>query len=99
RDFHVTGVQTCALPIFPYMVEALEKILAGREINSLNIREQQMTFTVQQAQQPMIFLFGNGPSKDVMELVESIYTYYLFRYGAVRSEERRVGTERRGRWS
>lgn len=67
---------------FPYMVEALEKILAGREINSLNIREQQMTFTLQQAQQPLIFLFGNGPSKDVMELVESIYTYYLFRYGA-----------------
>lgn len=69
---------------FSYLVLAYERFLAGEEIRSGSIRKEQFMLAVKYAvNNPMILLFGNGPAKDVMEFVESVYTYYFFRYGVV----------------
>src|SRR5690606_40516558 len=36
RDFHVTGVQTCALPIFPYLVAMLVALAVFRSSGALD---------------------------------------------------------------
>src|SRR5690606_40160756 len=87
RDFHVTGVQTCALPIFL----SLEVVLVGR----LTMEEKEAPVILQPA-------FRNGPSTLHRALGNRpgprlIGRRNLERPG--RSEERRVGKECRTRWS
>src|SRR5690606_40962653 len=91
RDFHVTGVQTCALPIY-----LLAK--AGGPVLFLAGPVQQ-TFGHERAAGYRQALRAAG--------VEPDDRYILFAGGgsaqdglrAVRSEERRGGKESRGRWS
>src|SRR5690606_40614179 len=88
RDFHVTGVQTCALPISIRFKEALvEAGLTDEDLNWLNKNN-------------WLVICGDnidrGPdSKQVIEmlikLVESGRVFCLV--GNHRSEERRVGKE------
>src|SRR5690606_39344812 len=88
RDFHVTGVQTCALPIFDEVVDGLIDLAADEE----------MTF---------------GPSRDDADIddddeeavaalnnakLEELKQAALARFDQIRSEERRVGKERRYSW-
>src|SRR5256885_12914405 len=87
RDYKVTGVQTCALPISPMWtpvlnnlvvigVGALFMLTAGLNLN---------TATISPAE---VQLLGIGTTLGI--IVQTL---------ALRSEERRVGKECRSRWS
>lgn len=67
---------------FNYLYSFFERFLGEGAIDrSGKIRIDQLAFALERAGNPLILLFGNGPAKDLMEFVESIYTYYFFRYG------------------
>src|SRR5690606_39578375 len=96
RDFHVTGVQTCALPIFLFRTnsqsEALEQALTYRNIGYL-VRGGDRFFDRQEVRRAMVSLRAAtrveqlDPSRAVRDI--------LSQQG--RSEERRVGKGCRGR--
>src|SRR5690606_39633945 len=97
RDFHVTGVQTCALPIWPYtdmllhdMGEGLadnrpEGLANGREWRTAPLWGIGLT---EQVNGHSLFLH-DGRARSLLEAI--------LWHG--RSEERRVGTECRDRWT
>lgn len=69
---------------FPYLTTQFVKFSESGDIgNSANTRLEQFYFALDKAQNPLIFLFGNGPAKDELEYVESIYNYQFYRYGIV----------------
>src|SRR5207302_2464537 len=83
RDFHVTGVQTCALPISvlkKYLLESAILILAAFEV----VRRIQ----IQQRER-----------LDGTVHIHGVSLNRLVRNLAGRSEERRVGKECRSRWA
>src|SRR5690606_40163220 len=88
RDFHVTGVQTCALPIFNGKSGAMEVLLstpenAQKTVEMLERTNQllaRMDHVVQRADQQVFD--ANGVMPQVRATVETL-----------RSEERRVGEE------
>src|SRR5256886_7564476 len=85
RDLTVTGVQTCALPIFP--------LLRCGDID-FSYGQLQVLFGVDFTvrEQEMVALLGtNGAGKSTLLRVISGL--------GLRSEERRVGKECRSRWS
>lgn len=69
--------------VFPYLVESLLIFVSEGKIGtSANIRILQLNFSLEKAAgNPLIFFFGNGPAKDEMAIVESMYTYLFYRYG------------------
>src|SRR5690606_39770144 len=84
RDFHVTGVQTCALPICPSMGGALvlytgTPIMEGRDLFREAVSEALRRF---------------GGTFQYEEVDPDVFGEEL-----ERSEERRVGKECRARWS
>src|SRR5690606_40460199 len=93
RDFHVTGVQTCALPIFMAIVLLMgcskKEYQSFEELDNANIREyiDKNNLTVHQYKETDLFYQvleeGTGNPIDYTE------TY--------RSEERRVGQKWRSR--
>src|SRR5256886_4798967 len=85
RDLTVTGVQTCALPIFHVALPLLKtKIeVQNRSPNRVNIEQHQADNGFQN------LLFDFRQVADVHRLVSR----------AARSEERRVGEECRSRWA
>src|SRR5690606_40728371 len=84
RDFHVTGVQTCALPIFLTTAERLRTIVGGaREVIGPSLFG---TLIIAVVYLPVLTLTGvEGKMFTPMALT--------------RSEERRVGKEGRYGWS
>src|SRR5690606_40499353 len=82
RDFHVTGVQTCALPISPlwsavvYAMTFLPALFGGVGLSQLADRLPRRTLLVS------------------CLLVQAVLVGIM----AIRSEERRVGKECRYRW-
>src|SRR3712207_6986954 len=88
RDIGVTGVQTCALPIY--------KLLSGNENGVIAY------FKINEPEGNLIF--DSSKNKIVGEIIgEAKFTNETYRkkyiYDAIRSEERRVGKECRSRWS
>src|SRR5690606_41171534 len=93
RDFHVTGVQTCALPIYMVIPASGAKagtVTAYQFYNAVMHSHARTTYTNIWAalQQP------GGPAAHAMRSVmpQVQHLYELFQ---LRSEERRVGKERR----
>src|SRR2546426_11435803 len=98
RDYKVTGVQTCALPIFLFLCggafDGLEKIIESRT------GRRQIGFTKEEVAKGEPEKLKKNPFIDVEP-------DDLLRYGLIpelvgrlpRSEERRVGKECRSRWS
>src|SRR5690606_40714934 len=83
RDFHVTGVQTCALPILGADgANSQVRQMAGIGVHAWQYQQSCMLITVQ---------CENAPS-------ESTWQHFTPN-GPHRSEERRVGKEGRSRWS
>jgi len=70
---------------FAYLTGQFVRVLEGEGVgNSANIRLNQFLFALDKAlTNPLILLLGNGPAKDEMEYVESIYNYQFYRYGLV----------------
>src|SRR5690606_39535937 len=87
RDFHVTGVQTCALPI------------SGNAIGGLSVGEPaevmyemiEVVNEILPADKPR-YLMGVGTPANILEAISRGVDMF-------RSEERRVGKECRSRWS
>src|SRR5690606_39957971 len=97
RDFHVTGVQTCALPIFGVVNSAL--ILRFTRASMLDVLGEDYVRTARAK--------GMGEARAVLRhalknaaipIITVVgLTFALLVSGAVRSEERRVGKEGRCR--
>jgi hypothetical protein len=69
---------------FEYLTGQFVRLLESGEVgNSAGARIEQFMFALEKAKNPLILLFGNGPSKLEMEYVESMYTYQFYRYGLV----------------
>src|SRR5690606_39758423 len=84
RDFHVTGVQTCALPIYDHLIIASGPRLAFNEIQGLGPQgHTQSVCHVEHAE------VASARWQEFVATPAPI----------VRSEERRVGKEGRCRWS
>src|SRR5256885_8265276 len=83
RDYKVTGVQTCALPILDSFSDKKANELFARFVK--NATWMAPTLTVLRA----VVLVGNADFRNDPRL----------RYIPARSEERRVGKECRSRWS
>src|SRR5690606_40245533 len=83
RDFHVTGVQTCALPISTRIV--LEEYGLGERAEEINRRAARLAVDAARRwstpEQPRFVLGAMGPTTKTLSLT--------------RSEERRVGKEGR----
>src|SRR5690606_39874059 len=85
RDFHVTGVQTCALPILVVTLEALQLLAA---VDPLGLFPGLRLVGVDQ--QPLFM--GDGDQIGEVILTLGVAVAYG---GQPRSEERRVGGEGR----
>src|SRR5439155_11397263 len=86
RDGHVTGVQTCALPISAAIHEIA---LGGREL-PLGVERFDLDVRVRKLEQHRVRLYRNaGLDEDALDS----------RGSQCRSEERRVGKECRFRWA
>src|SRR5690606_41098050 len=84
REFHVTGVQTCALPIYPEFEERLNEWL-----NNIESEEDQKKLV---RLIPNLFYIGREELNSLHKTAfESIVCRWLF--DQKRSEERRVGRE------
>src|SRR5205823_8246636 len=86
RDKLVTGVQTCALPIYPHRLQlALAKFFPDVPITVVN------KGVPRQSTRQMVGRFATDviPEDPILVVWET---------GISRSEERRVGKERRLRW-
>src|SRR5690606_40807490 len=97
RDFHVTGVQTCALPIFAQIIEKNIDIvlLAGGTDggNSEVVLYNAEMLGIYGVDVPIIYA-GNKACQDEIRLI-----FEKYRLKGYRSEERRVGKECRcGEW-
>ncbi|MFD2036797.1 hypothetical protein ACFSKL_18475 [Belliella marina] len=73
---------------FSYLTKSFVRIIESGSLESMDnatsIRKDQLMFTLDLAvSNPFILLFGNGAAKEKMEFVESMYTYFLFRYGLI----------------
>ncbi|NWO07110.1 MAG: hypothetical protein HLX50_15875 [Alteromonadaceae bacterium] len=68
---------------FPYLTGQFVRTLSGEGIgSSASARLDQFLFAVNKAGSNIpLWLIGNGPSKNEMEYVESIYVYQFYRYG------------------
>src|SRR5256886_17185717 len=91
RDLTVTGVQTCALPIYPVFMTAsfafaLRDFAGGEHSEAYALLVVLIMLTI-------VALFGRAIDRYRIEL--DVRT----RPGVRRSEERRVGKECRSRWS
>src|SRR5690606_40172019 len=86
RDFHVTGVQTCALPILPE-----EDFNSYATHRGDHLTAQRATFASPKLFNEMVLNEDGSVRQGSLARVEPD--------GKVRSEERRVGKEGRSRWS
>ncbi len=69
---------------FTYLTYQFVQLIRSGDIgSSAGSRLDQFMFALDKAQNPIIFLLGNGPAKSEMEYVESIYNYQFYRYGLV----------------
>src|SRR5690606_40316018 len=97
RDFHVTGVQTCALPILAASGIALAVQAGLPDIVFGGVGALPESFA------PFAPRAVHGALAWVLlaliaiHIVAALY-HQLVRRDALRSEERRVGKDRRGRW-
>lgn len=67
---------------FRYFSVAFEQLASGQRINSASVRAEQFSFALEKADDSiLVAIFGNGPAKEQMPYVESIYTYLFYRFG------------------
>src|SRR5258708_14563137 len=83
RDDLVTGVQTCALPIWSSLMSSAVRFMLTEEAHHMFVGESGVERIVERTAE----LMRLDPNGDVRA------------QGGIRSEERRVGKECRSRWS
>src|SRR5690606_39998356 len=90
RDFHVTGVQTCALPICQRYGF---KLAMGRNKEAVEWRS-----SPNNEEHYFVLVPGRTVLDGIDTLKSASYHFESFSLEFVRSEERRVGKECRSRW-
>src|SRR5207302_7542702 len=98
-DFHVTGVQTCALPI--YLAHAYVANLGADSVSVIDTATNAVVKTVPVGRNPIsVAITPNGATAYVVNLGADSVSVIDTATNAVvkRSEERRVGKERASRW-
>src|SRR5690606_39337490 len=95
RDFHVTGVQTCALPIFGFINFFLEKIGVINEPVRWLLNQDYALLTI------ILTNIWLGIPFNVILLASGLtgLPEDIYEAATVRSEERRVGKEGRAGWA
>src|SRR5690606_40468557 len=93
RDFHVTGVQTCALPILNTVIGYVNQI-PGVEIDLVGTGGQTLEELANSAADRLATTLGSHNAR----IAEIMASDPIGQLGA-RSEERRVGKEGRWRWA
>src|SRR5690606_39824423 len=88
RDFHVTGVQTCALPIFDDVILAVNGVVINGNL------DQWLTYFDEDEKRITINRAGRLVELVLPEVNRNFYMEYK-----LRSEERRVGKECRSGWA
>src|SRR5690606_40655555 len=89
RDFHVTGVQTCALPIYDeWQTETPNNVDLALQIAKMKADSLREVGEDLKLNCPLAGSYWNDDDKD-----------YTIATNWSRSEERRVGKECRSRWS
>src|SRR5690606_40305295 len=98
RDFHVTGVQTCALPIFAEYIPGfpLYVILSGIITFIVLLNKQVPTVAKEESVSSREFWMFIGSIIFFLSAIIIIFQTSLPVFN--RSEERRVGKEGRCRW-
>src|SRR5690606_40194479 len=90
RDFHVTGVQTCALPILELQRQGVQlAALSGRPLTQVRRLLNPLQIAVGGSHGAQVW-FGSDRSISIVRSVPP---------DMMRSEERRVGKECRSRWA
>src|SRR5690606_39619452 len=90
RDFHVTGVQTCALPIFPLLSH--DRVLGALDLGRSNedqFSTPEIDLLGEVAKQIAIAVENAQAYRQITELKDRLAKEKLY----LRSEERRVGKE------
>lgn len=66
-----------------YLTSGVENLFFEQElVDSAQVRIDLMQLSIEKAKYNFfVFLFGNGPSKALLEYPEAGYTYFIFRYG------------------
>src|SRR5205807_3333277 len=95
RDYKVTGVQTCALPILAHMDEIGFRVTAVRDDGSLELEPRGGFIASLFEAQPALVHTDKGDVAGVFMPRDTGFTHHT----APRSEERRVGKECRSWWS
>src|SRR5690606_40888463 len=91
RDFHVTGVQTCALPILTAQVQDL----AVRAFQALGCEGwARADFMLDEQNRPWLLEMNTSPGMTSHSLVPMAAKAEGCSYAQLRSDERRAGTER-----
>src|SRR5690606_40893663 len=85
RDFHVTGVQTCALPILTASCVTKSGVALGGDLNIIKTSHNGIFLS---------YYLNSKKKLDIARLSQGISVVHLYR-----SEERRVGKECRSGWS
>src|SRR5690606_40557558 len=99
RDFHVTGVQTCALPISREMLGfALSHSTVGLDVEAFRRDPDPMTVGAQVFSARELARLGTLSGEAQRELFRRLWTLKEA-YLKARSEERRVGKECRATWT
>src|SRR5690606_40913965 len=95
RDFHVTGVQTCALPIFllPQTIGPFANPQRDKQAKAIM---KKMELVLSRDKKSYDFTKSFLPENKIKELID--VAFYM-PYQRQRSEERRVGKECRSRWA
>src|SRR5256885_5402595 len=88
RDYKVTGVQTCALPIYT-------RCTASCPLETAKLSQVQRILGDRVGKDIFFYSISIDPKHDTPAALKS----YAARFHARRSEERRVGKECRSRWS
>src|SRR5439155_14241148 len=96
RDGHVTGVQTCALPIF---VAGLDPLLEGTTFEGTSNVARVAVRAGDAAAEMLVSLRASAAGLDAELRVLSVGGRAVEAPGGGRSEERRGGKEWRARWS
>src|SRR5690606_40322810 len=93
RDFHVTGVQTCALPISGGLVTNwLHDSL--KEGNVIGLTDAFGEFLIPEPAKPVLFIAGGSGITPILSQLDTMADQnYRAPVTLLRSEERRVGKE------
>src|SRR5690606_40118821 len=95
RDFHVTGVQTCALPILLALVVARERIDGDDRVDTVAPDVRQLTAQVRGARVHVVGILREHLLRQRLAGRDAV----LARVRLQRSEERRVGKGVSTGWS